>query len=76
MTKMYDRQTSPAAFIKVMPCFKGQTLPVAVFIKYANSDFWQQYSKEYYYHKCAENKARDIEIKHYAYKNLTNPIFK
>ena len=72
---VYDRQENPAALLKVMPCFKGQTLPVAVFIKYADSQFWQQYSKEYWYPKCAENKARAIEIEHFAYKNLSNPVF-
>jgi hypothetical protein len=65
---MYNRENNPAALVKVMPCFKGQSLPVAVFIKYANSNFWQQYSKEYWYPKCAMNKAKEIEIIHYAYK--------
>lgn len=73
--KAYDRQTNPAALLKVMPCFKNQTLPVAVFIKYADSQIWQQYSKEYQYPKCAENKARCIEIEHFAYKNLSNPVY-
>lgn len=75
MKNMYNRESNPAALLKVMPCFSGQKKPVAVFIKYANSDFWQQYSKEYWYEKCAVNKAREIEINHFAYKNLSNPFF-
>lgn len=65
---MYDKQTNPAALLKVMPCFKGQALPVAVFIKYADSNIWAQYSNEYIYPKCAYNKARAIEIGHFAYR--------
>ena len=75
MKKMFDRQENPAALLKVMPCFRGQNLPVAVFIKYHNSQMWQQISKEYWYKKCAENKARSIEIAHFAYKNLSNPAY-
>jgi len=64
----YNRETNPAALIKVMPRYKGRDLPVAVFIKYRDSNFWQQVSREYHYKKCAVNKAREIEIQHYAYK--------
>lgn len=56
------------ALVKVMPCYSGQDLPVAVFIKYANSNMWQQYSKEYYYPKSAEKKAKILTIEHYGYK--------
>lgn len=76
MKTTFNRTTNPAALIKVMPCFKDQALPVAVFIKYHNSNIWQQYSKEYFYPKCAENRARIIEIEHYAYKNIgKNPLY-
>ena len=70
--KEYNRESNPAALIKVMSCYKNQPLPVAVFIKYKNSNFWQQYSKEYFYPKCAHNKARIIEIEHFAYKNISD----
>ena len=75
MSKFFDRENNPAALLKVMPCFEGQKLPVAVFIKYHDSNIWQQYSKEYQYPKCAVNKARAIEIEHFAYKNLSSPVF-
>lgn len=69
MRKAYDRENHPAAILKVMPCYKDQDIPVAVFIKYTDTPyFWQQYSRQYYYRKCAINRARMIEIEHYAYK--------
>lgn len=75
MRKAYNRETNPAALIKVMPVYRGQALSVAVFIKYAELDFWQQYSRQYWYKKCAENRARIIEIEHFAYKNLSRNAF-
>ena len=76
MPKMYDRKTNPAAIIKVMPVYSEQALPVAVFICYADHPyFWQQYSKEYWYRKCAVNRARCIEIEHFAYVFPENSVF-
>lgn len=70
--KMYDRYTNPAAYIKVMPCFKNQPLPVAVFVRHTDCNFWQQYSRGYWYKKCAHNFARGLEIEHPNYYNLEN----
>ena len=76
MNKMYDRKTNPAAILKVMPCYKNQDFPVAVFIKYTQTPyFWQQISKEYWYRKCAVNRARMIEIEHFAYVFPENSVF-
>ena len=48
--KFYDREKNPAVLIRVMPVYRGQSLPVAVFVKYMNipacARFWEQYSKE------------------------------
>lgn len=66
----FDRINNPAAILKIMPCFKGQDFPVAVFIKYHDSNVWQQYSKEYWYKKCAINRAHVMEIEHFAYVYL------
>ena len=71
----FDRKENPTAILKVAPVFSGQKLPVAVFIKYHNSKFWAQYSKEYWYRKCAINKARAIEIEHFAFYFPENSIF-
>lgn len=73
--KMFDRKANPAAILKVMPVFPAQKLPVAVFIKYSDIPVWQQYSKEYWYRKCAVNKARCIEIEHFAYYFPENSFF-
>ena len=73
--KVFDRRTNPAAILKVMPVYRGTSFPVAVFIKYYDSQFWQQYSKEYWYRKCAVNKARLIEIEHFAYYFPENSVF-
>ena len=56
------------AIVKVMPCFKGQQFPVAVFVKYHDVNFWQQYSKEYRYKKCAEKEAKMQCLLHYEWK--------
>lgn len=72
----YDRKTNPAAVIKVMPMYKDQPLPVAVFVKYSDCPyFWQQISREYWYRKCAVNKARLIEIERHAYIFPENSVF-
>ena len=77
MPKMYDRKTNPAAILKVMPVYKDQALPVAVFIKYTQTPyFWTQCSKEYWYRKCAINCARAMEIAHFAYIFPENSVFK
>ena len=74
--KMYDRKTNPAAILKVMPVYREQALPVAVFVKHADTPyFWQQCSKEYWYRKCAVNRARIIEIEHFAYVFSENSVF-
>ncbi len=76
MKRAYDRQKNPAAWIKVMPCYRGQALPVAVFVKYADTPYcWQQYSREYQYPKCAHKAARLLEIEHFAYQNLEDDAF-
>ena len=67
-TMEFDRESNPAALLMVMPCSPSHKLPVAVFIKYNGMDNWQQYTKEYWYRKCAVNMMRSIEIMHYAYK--------
>ncbi len=74
--RTFDRKENPAALLKVAPVFSGQKVPVAVFIKYHDSSFWMQYSKEYKYRKCAVNKARLIEIEHFAYYYPENSFFK
>lgn len=64
----YDRKDNPAAIIAVMPVYKGQKLPVAVFVKHADTPyFWQQYSRNYWYRKCAVNYAQTLEALHFAY---------
>ena len=74
--KMYDRKTNPAAILKVMPVYHEQALPVAVFVKHTDTPyFWQQCSKEYWYRKCAVNRARMIEIEHSAYVFPENSVF-
>ena len=73
--KPFDRKMNPAALLKVMPVYREQKFPVAVFIKYSDSQVWQQYSKEYWYRKCAVNKARSIEIEHFAYYFPENSVF-
>lgn len=71
MKKMYDRETNPAVLIRVMPVYREQALPVAVFVKYMDTpNFWQQYSKEYWYPACARNAAKMLEIVHYAWKYI------
>lgn len=66
--KFYDREKNPAVLIRVMPVYRGQSLPVAVFVKYAGARFWQQYSKEYQYPKCARKAAKMLEWSHFAWK--------
>ena len=70
----YDREKNPAVLIRVMPVYRGQSLPVAVFVKYmdtpAGSRFWQQYSKEYWYPACARNAAKMLQWSHYAWKYI------
>ena len=56
------------AIVKVMPCFKGQQFPVAVFVKYHDVNFWEQYSKEYWYKKCAEKEAKMQCLLHYGWE--------
>ena len=73
--KLFDRKMNPAAILKVMPVYSDQKFPVAVFIKYSDSNVWQQYSKEYWYRKCAVNKARLLEIEHFAYYFPENSVF-
>lgn len=56
------------AIVKVMPCFKGQDFPVAVFVKHHDVNFWQQSSKEYWYKKCAEKEAKMQSLLHYGWQ--------
>ena len=71
MKKMYDRETNPAVLIRVMPVYREQALPVAVFVKYMDTpNFWLQHSKEYRYPGAARNAAKMLEIMHYAWKYI------
>lgn len=74
-TTAFDRKNNPAAILRVMPVYSGQPTPVAVFIRYHDSSFWQQYSREYLYRKCAVNYARVQEIQHFAYYFPENSVF-
>lgn len=71
----FDRKNNPAAILRVMPVYSGQSTPVAVFIRYHDSIVWQQYSREYWYRKCAVNYARVMEIQHFAYYFPENSVF-
>ena len=62
------KETPVRAIVKVMPCYKDQNFPVAVFVKYHDSNFWQQISKEYYYKKCAEREAKRQFLSHYGWQ--------
>ena len=64
-----------SAILKVMSVYSDQKFPVAVFIKYSDSQAWIQCSKEYWYRKCAVNKARLLEIEHFAYYFPENSVF-
>jgi len=67
--KMWDKETNPAVIIKVAPVHEGQDLPVAVFIQYTSTPwYWEKYSIEYKYRKCAINKAKIIDMLHFAWK--------
>lgn len=56
------------ARVKVMPCYKGQNLPVAVFVKYHDVNFWTQISREYCYKKWAVKAAKMQCLLHYGWK--------
>lgn len=73
--KTFDIKTDPAALLKVMPVCFDQAFPVAVFIKYHDSKVWRRYSREYQHRKCAVNKARMIEIEHFAYYFPENSVY-
>lgn len=65
--KFFDRMSNPAAVLEVRPVREGNRAPFAVFIKYHDSRVWQQYSREYVRRGNAVNRARYIEIEHFAY---------
>ena len=68
MKKFFDRETNPAVYIRVMPVYPDRPLPVAMYIRYANSNQWTKYSKEYQRPYYARQAAKMLELQHFAWK--------
>lgn len=68
MKKMYDRETNPAVYIRVMPVYPDRPVPVAVFVRYAGFSTWGKYSKEYQRPSYARMAAKMLEMQHFAWK--------